>query len=100
SGHSAYLAPYYSMTTTEALAGWLTNLTNELLRAKLEDKRAIAVIHNIEQWSEELYQTEKELLLLAVRARSHFSFDMIHWITHVTKLLVAISQSPACDDHT
>jgi len=100
SGHSAYLAPYYSLTTTEALAGWLTNLTNELLRAKQEDKRAIAVIHNIGQWSEELYQTEKELLLLAIKGRSQFSFDMLHWITHVTKLLVAISQAPACDHHT
>jgi len=100
SGHSAYLAPYYSLTNAETLAGWLTNLTNELLRAKPEDKRAIAVIHNIEQWSEELYQTEKELLLLAVKERSQFAFDMIHWISHVTKLLVAISKAPACDDHT
>jgi hypothetical protein len=100
SGHSAYLAPYYSLTTTEALAGWLTNLTNELLRTKPEDKRAIAVIHNIEQWSEELYQTEKEFLLLAIKGRSQFSFDMLHWIAHVTKLFFAISQAPACDDHS
>jgi hypothetical protein len=100
SGHSAYLAPYYSLTNANTLAGWLTNLTNELVKADTEDETAIAIIHNIEQWAEELYQTEKELLLLAIGGRSQFAFDMIHWITHVTKLLVVISQAPASDGHT
>ena len=100
SGHSAYLAPYYSLTSTETLGGSLTNLTNELLKAEKEDKNAIAIIQNIERWADGLYQTEKELLLLAIKERSQFTFDMIHWIAHVTKLLVAISQAPACDDRT
>jgi hypothetical protein len=100
SGHSAYLAPYYSVTSTETLGASLTNLTNELLKAEPEDKNSIAIIQNIERWADELYQTEKELLLLAIKERSQFTFDMVHRIAHVTKLLVAISQAPACDDHT
>jgi len=71
-----------------------------LVKADSGDEKATAIIHNIEQWTDELYQTEKELLLLAIERRSHFTFDMVHWIAHVTKLLTAISQAPACDRHT
>jgi hypothetical protein len=30
SGHSTYLAPYYSLTTTETLGTWLANLANQI----------------------------------------------------------------------
>jgi hypothetical protein len=98
--HSTYLAPYYSLTTTDALGAWLTRLTNELANVETQDKRAATIIDNIERWAKELYQTEKELLLSAIKTRSQFTFDMTRWITHVTKLLVVISQAPACDPHT
>jgi hypothetical protein len=99
-GHSTYLAPYYSMTNTQTLAHWLTELANALFKADANDKDAIAVIHNVEQWADGLYQTEKELLLAAIEKQSHFTFDIVHWIAHVTKLLIFISQAPACDQHT
>ena len=35
---------------------------------------------NIEEWADGMYKTEKELLLQAVVRRSHFTFDIIHWI--------------------
>ena len=93
--HSSYLAPYYSLTITEALGTWLANLANELNKVDSENKNASAVIHNIEQWADSLYRTEKELLLLTIEKKSRFAFDLLHWIAHVTKLLVFISQTPA-----
>jgi hypothetical protein len=98
--HSTYLAPYYSATSTYSLSARLTQLVNLLLNAEAENEDAQVVIHTIEQWAEELYATEKKLLLLAVARRSHFTFDMIAWIRNVTELLLATSQSPACDAHT
>jgi hypothetical protein len=98
--HSTFLAPYYSLTKTQTLGGWLTELVNALVQADADNKDAAAVIRNLEAWAEELYRTEKKLLLLAVEKRSHFTFDVIHWIAHVTKLLLAVSEAPATDDHT
>lgn len=95
--HRANLGPYYS---TQSLLSWLTDLVSALAKAKPEDETAKTVIRNIEDWADGLYRTEKELLLLAIEKRSHFTFDMIHWIARVTKFLLAVSNTPACDDHT
>jgi hypothetical protein len=99
SWHSYYLAPYYSLTKTQTLAEWLAELGNAILRAEATDKDATAVLRNVEQWAEELYRTEKKLLLLAIEKKSHFTFDITHWIAHVTKVLAALSQAPVADDH-
>lgn len=98
--HSAHLAPYYSGTSTETLQAWLTELVNALVKAKADNQTAQDVIRHIEQWSDGIYKEEKELLLAAIEKRSHFTFDMVHWIAHITKLLLAVSNAPACSDHT
>jgi len=98
--HSTYLAPYYSGTSTETLQRWLTELGNVLMNAEADDEIAQRVIGHIEQWADGLYQTEKEILLVAIQKRSHFTFDIVHWVTHVTKLLLAVSNAPACKDYT
>jgi hypothetical protein len=98
--HGTFLAPYYSMSKTQTFGGWLTDLVNTLVEARADDEDAKAIIRNIETWAEELSQTEKKLLLLAIEKRSHFTFDVLHWIAHMTKLLVAVSNAPATDDHT
>lgn len=98
--HSTYLAPYYSCTSTETLQAWLTELINALANDKADVKAAQRVIRNIEEWADGLYQTEKDIFLAALERRSHFTFDMVHWIAQVTKLLLAVSNVPACDDHT
>jgi hypothetical protein len=97
--HSTSLAPYYSGTTHVSLMAWLTDLTNALLKDKLSDEIASRVIDHIEEWADGLYQTEKELLLLAIEKRSPLTFDLVHWIVHITKLLLAVSCSDVCDDH-
>ena len=100
STHSAYLAPYYSGTSAETLQGWLTELINALVNAKADDEAAQRVIRHIEQWADGLYRTEKEIFLTAIQKGSHFTFDIVHWISHVTKILLAVSNAPACGDHT
>lgn len=97
--HHTYLAPYYSSTTTQSLLSWLTDLVNILVEAKPDDKAAKTVIRNIEDWADGLFQPQKELLLLAIEKRAQFTFDMIYWIKLVTKLLLALSNAPACDNH-
>jgi hypothetical protein len=97
--HSAYLAPYYSCTSMQSLQSWLTDLVNAVSKVELEDEKAKIVIRNIETWADGLYRNKKELLLLAIEKRSSFTFDIIHWIAHVTKVLMALSNTPACDDY-
>lgn len=98
--HSTFLAPYYSVTTQQALLSWLRELTNVLMNASQRDDAANNVIRNLETWADGIYDSQKELLLLAIEKKSGFVFDLIHWITSVTEILLATSNSPACDDHT
>ncbi|WP_143752342.1 DUF2254 domain-containing protein [Marinobacter guineae] len=99
STHSSSLAPYYSGTSENSLMAWLTELTNALSEADSNNKDANLVIGNISEWGSDLYQTEKELLLLSIEKKSHLTFDLVHWIVYITKLLLAISCSKACDHH-
>lgn len=98
--HSSYLAPYFSLTKTQTLADKLTTLTNALVAADKDDPLAKSILRNFDEWSEGVYKTAKTLLLLGIEKRSHFAFDIIHWIQHITKLLVGLSNAPAADDHT
>ncbi len=97
--HHTYLAPYYSSTTSESLLSLFSNLINAIVKAKPDDKAAKTIIRNIETWADGLYLAQKELLLLAIEKRAHFTFDMIYWIKHVIALLLALSTAPACDTH-
>ena len=98
--HSTYLGPYYSGASTDTLLQWLTDLTNAICEAPAGDENAENVARNIEQWAEELHRTEKDLFLLAVEKKSHFTHDVIHWVAHITKLLLAVSNAPACSEHS
>ena len=97
--HSTSLGPYYSSTSNDTLMSWLTDLTNALSKAEANDEAAQRVIGHIVEWADGLYRTEKDLLLLAIEKRSQFTFDLVHWIVHITKLLLAASCADACDDH-
>ena len=97
--HNTSLAPYYSGTSNDTLTAWLTELVNALLNADSGDEAAKRVVGNIEEWADGLYQTEKELLLIAIEKRSQLTSDLIHWIVHITKLLLAVSCSDVCNDH-
>lgn len=100
SSHSTFLGPYYSSTSVQSLRARLTELANAISDAPANDADAQSVIRNIERWADGLYRTEKELLLAAIKARSHFTFDMIQWIKGVTEILLAVSNAAACDHHS
>ncbi len=96
--HSTYLAPYYSATSVTSLQTWLTELANAVAGANANDETAKRIIGNIESWADGIYQAQKEIFLLALEKKSHFTFDIIHWIAHITKLLMVVSNAPACKD--
>lgn len=100
SSHSTFLGPYYSSTSMQSLRARLTVLANAISQAQADNADVQSIIRNVERWADGLYQTEKELLLAAIQAKSHFVFDMIHWITGVTEILLAVSNAPACDHHS
>lgn len=72
SSHSAFLGPYYSSTSMQSLRARLTEMANAIAEAQPDNADAQAVIRNMERWADGLYQTEKELLLAAIKAKSHF----------------------------
>jgi hypothetical protein len=96
--HSYFLGPYYSSTSMRNLRSSLEEMANSLSEAKSDNADAQLVIRNIEQWADGLYRNEKELLLAAINAKSNFTHDMIQWITGLTEILLAVSNSPACDE--
>ena len=98
--HSTFLGPYYSSKSMQSLKSQLTALANAISKAQPDNTDVQTVIRNIERWADGLYQTEKELLLEAVKLKSHFTFDMIQWITGVTEILLDVSNAPACDQHS
>lgn len=97
--HSAYLAPYYSATSAQGLTVRLSQLVNAVAEAPADDVNARHVIDNFGEWADGMYQTEKDLLLHAIEKRSQFTFDMIHWITAITTMLIAVSNAAACSEH-
>lgn len=99
STHSTYLAPIFSSTSYSSLRFLLTPLVNALADAT-DQHGAERIADHLAIWSDGLYQEQKELLLLAIEKRSHFAFDMIHWITGVTELLACASRSPHTRDHS
>lgn len=98
--HSTFLSPYFSGTTTQAFLAWQRELVNALSDAKEGDGAANKIVRNIACWSNQLYLSLKELLLLAIEKRSGFTFDVIHWIASMTEILLALSNADVCDDHS
>jgi hypothetical protein len=92
--HSSFLGPYYSVTSPQSFLQQLVALGNAVAQRGPEDKNARRVVNNLEEWADGRYATEKELLLEAIKQRSHFTFDVIHWIKQVTAVLLFVSNAP------
>lgn len=97
--HSTYLSPYYSCTSEQALQSLLSELFNAISEAGKDHETARKIVKNIEVWADKIYNPEKEILLLTVQKRSGFTFDIIRWITFVTKMLLAVSNAESCPDY-
>ncbi|MEZ5464060.1 MAG: DUF2254 family protein [Lysobacteraceae bacterium] len=96
--HSRTLGPYFSSTSLTSLRARLVQLVNQILEQPAESERAREIIANIETWADQIFVPQKELLLLAVQKRSHFTFDVIGWAIGISELLNALSNAPACSD--
>lgn len=97
--HGSNLGAYYSSTSFQSLSSVLTQYANALIAAPENDEDAAKLIVNFSHWTDDMYQVEKEVLLAAVRVRSHFTFDIIYWIEHISKLSLALSACQACPSH-
>ncbi|HCD7745622.1 TPA: hypothetical protein ND538_001397 [Serratia marcescens] len=94
--HQYTLGPYFSSTSFSSFRSKLTALVNQLIEAPADNLRAGEIIANIETWADQLYASQKELLLLSVHKRSSFIFDVISWAVVVSELLNALSNAPSC----
>lgn len=97
--HRNTLGPYFSSTSVSSLRGRLTSLVNQLLEAPVVNMRVGEIIGNFEVWADQIYGSQKELLLLAVQKRSSFSYDLITWAIGISELLNALSNAPACPQY-
>jgi hypothetical protein len=98
--HSTYLAPYYSAISQQSLPSMFEKLCAALAQAPAESEQARNILDNLDEWSEELYRHQRELLQMAVTARSSLTFDIIRWMETVAKGLLHAASSPACSDYT
>jgi hypothetical protein len=96
---STCLAPYYSATTNQGFLARLAELVNAVSEANAEDEAAQRIIKHMADWADGSYQAQKELLLLAIKKRSQFAFDVINWVAVITKSLLALSNAPACPEY-
>ncbi len=98
--HSHALGGVYSSTDPAAFPQMLTTLANQLLSAEADDRAAQQIIHNIQVWSDQLYEPQKELLLAVTATKSGFMFEMIFWIMTVTEVLAMLANAKACPPHS
>lgn len=96
SKHHDLLEPYYSGSSLVSLQSDLTKLVNAVIEADGSDADAKQVTVNICRWANQMYTTERTLLEKASAAKSSLAYDIVHWVTHVTKLLLAVANSPVC----
>jgi hypothetical protein len=99
SQHSAHLKPYYALTDYGTFPDNLKNIINAVIERPAGDDDAKRVIGHLADWSDGIYEGEKKLLLDAVGKHSFLALDLIHWICHVTEVLVVVSTAPAASDH-
>jgi hypothetical protein len=99
SSHSTYLGPFFSGASFHSFRTSLTALANLINQAEPDNEVAKSVARNIENWADQLFLDIRELLQLSIEKRSHFTFDMIHWITGMSEILITIAKAPATDGH-
>ena len=89
--HSSYAKAFYSTAHMSSLCAKLTELTNAILNANADDENAKRVVKHVEEWADKLWEPHRELLQRAVEKRSQLTFDLIHWISQVSQMLMAIA---------
>lgn len=99
SRHSYILSPYYSVANVTGFISRIKEIVNYLIDNKIEAESSKVIIRNVEKWADKLYQSQKEVLLVAANKRSSFIYDLIPWNVMVCEVLLALSESQLCDDY-
>jgi hypothetical protein len=97
--HGSYLGPYYSYQQSN-LRPMMGDLANRVMQADKDSKDAKEVIRNFVTWSDQIYDPERKLLQVALKSETDFLFHIIDWTKSVSEILIALSNAPACDDHS
>lgn len=97
--HSFYANAFYSTAHMSSLCAKLTRLTNAILNAKADDENAERVSRHVQEWADKLWKPHRDLLLCAVEKRSQLTFDLIHWISQVSQMLMAIAAAQVTRSH-
>jgi hypothetical protein len=94
-----YLSPYYSTSNTGSFLSLLTKMVAEISGADADNEIAKTLIRNISAWADGVARSQEALLLLSVEKRTSFAHEIMCWAAHSTKLLQALSNAPACEEH-
>ena len=97
--HGSYLGPYYSYQQSN-LRPMMGDLANWVVKADKDNEDAKHVIRNFVTWSDQIYDPERKLLQAALKSETDFLFHIIDWTKSVSEILIALSNAPACDDHS
>ncbi|MEP8851752.1 hypothetical protein ABKU49_18945 [Enterobacter hormaechei] len=99
SRHSYTLGPYYSVASNGGFIQQFKGLVNYLIDTKIDGDSPDNIVRNIEVWASKLFQSQKEVLLVAAQRRSFFIYDLIYWDVMVCQVLLILSESELCDEH-
>ncbi len=97
--HGSYLGPYYSYQQSN-LRPMMGDLANRIMEADKDNEDAKYVIRNFVTWSDQIYDPERKLLQAALKSETDFLFHIIDWTKSVGEILIALSNAPACDEHS
>lgn len=98
-GEHSSCAKFYSTGHMSSLCAELTQLTNALVNAQADDSRAERVVRHVQAWADKLWESHRKLLLRAVEKKSQLTFDLIHWISRVSQMLIFIAVAPVSNSH-
>jgi hypothetical protein len=97
---SQCLGAYFSGTSTSSFLQLLTNLCNHISAQDNDpDEDIKELISRVSQWASESYSDIKDLFVESLQNKSSFSCDLIHWLEHVVKCLLFLSQSIHTSDY-
>ena len=93
--HEVYLGPFLSVN----LPTTLTNLADAVVVVDADDVDAKQVIENVVQWSDDLQEFYKDLLVEAINANSLVTVSIVQSIVQTSVALLGFAAAPAASDH-
>ncbi|MCG7550507.1 hypothetical protein [Pseudoalteromonas sp. Of7M-16] len=97
---SQCLGDYFTGSSQTSFLQLLTHLCNHISDQDNDpDEKIKETISRISQWASESYSDIKDLFIESLQKKSSFACDLTHWLEHVVKCLLFVSQSPHTSVH-